>query len=327
MYVQKNLMPVTAIMGLINNCRNGALLALALLLAPGNGLYAQNPGAVVSRRLGMEIQELERRLSAGISTAERHESLTRLARLRQLSGDLAGAAANWLEAIRVSPSDDAARTAGAFCLAAIGEWEQSLLTIHPLLVSGRRGVPIMQARYLDAMLRTRMTNNAAPLTALVNDPELAAMRPLLYYTLWQLSPSGGETWRSRLLSEFPHSPEARAANPSSSASISAIQSPLWMLSPGVGGTNPVPAPPPPSITPNSAVGGAVGVVLQTGVFSSEANARAQVNALHRAGFTAVISRRQANSTDQWVVTVNAGNNATRTAQELRNAGFESFPKQ
>ncbi len=137
-----------------------AVCILVLSCVCGGMLYAQNsPG-----QLGAEIQRLESQLSAaGLSPAERHDAFARLARLRQLSGDIAAAAANWLEAVGADPTDDNAVIAGAYCLAAIGEWEKAASTLRPLLASGKQGTPVLQARYLDAFLQARKSGNAAAL--------------------------------------------------------------------------------------------------------------------------------------------------------------------
>jgi hypothetical protein len=65
--------------------------------------------------------------------------------------------------------------------------------------------------------------------------------------------------------------------------------------------------------------------LQTGVFSREANARTQAENLRKAGFTASITRKMVNGTEHWAVTVPAGQDTNRTIQELKRAGFDSFP--
>jgi cell division septation protein DedD len=65
--------------------------------------------------------------------------------------------------------------------------------------------------------------------------------------------------------------------------------------------------------------------LQTGLFSREANANAHSEALRKAGFSATISRKQVNGIDHWAVTVPAGQDSKKTIQDLKNAGFDSFP--
>jgi hypothetical protein len=335
--------------------------------------------------------------------------LTRLARLRQLSGDIAGAAANWLDAATVLPGEygDTAIVSGAYCLAAIGEWGNAALALRPLLAANRRGPLILRGRYLDACLKTWTGGDASTLAALAADPEFAGMKPTIYYTLWrtltgnsQIAGAGNaESWKTRLLAEFPSSPEARLVNPvTGSPSVSAVQRPLWLLAPETGlpapsqavpsqpaPSQPIPvvshtansqiAPPtvpsqptpalrpveypvpqtaplavpvvPPSqaapvapssqVTPSAAPAPAVsppapnpatpvsGTVLQTGVFGREVNARNMAEQLQRAGFTPVISRKTVNGAEHWVVTVPGGPDPNKTIQDLRRAGFDSFP--
>ncbi|MDR0457332.1 MAG: SPOR domain-containing protein [Treponema sp.] len=319
----------------------GALFAVALLCA--RGVYAQNPAP---GQLGAEIQYLEQKLSAGISPVERHDALVRLAQLRQLSGNIAVAAVNWLDAAAIDPHDDAALVSGAYCLAAIGEWEKAALTLRPLLASGKQGPPMLQARYLDTSLKAWTAHDASALAALAGGPEFTPLRPMIYYTLWQITTrnpgirgaANAELWKARLLAEFPHSPEARAVNPEKrqdSSVISAVQSPLWLLFPGTANSAPIepprpaaPAEPPkpaalvsPAVTGNAPAA----VVLQTGLFSKEANARIQSDALGKAGFTAMISRKLVNNTEYWAVTVPAGQNTNKTIEALKKAGFDSFP--
>jgi cell division septation protein DedD len=335
-------------MGLIDK-RNGAVFTIVLFLAAGGVLYAQN----TPMQLGTEIQTIEQKLSiAGISSAERHNALVRLAQLRQLSGNIAAAADNWLSAAMADPADDASRVSGAYCLAAVGEWEKAGSTLLPLLASGRQGPSILQAHFLDAFFKIRNSSDVSVLSALAGDPEFAVLRPMIYYTLWQtLARNPGisgaavaEEWKSRLLAEFPQSPEARAADlnkQKDAPSISAVQSPLWLLFPGATGLSPVavvtPITPPATVTPTAppkpvetakpatpppAVST---VVLQTGLFSKEANARTQIEALRKAGFPASVSRKLVNGAEHWAVTVPAGQDSKKTSTDLKKAGFDSFP--
>ena len=335
-----------------SRCLAGALFA-ALFFAGGK-LYAQN---TVPGQLGAEIQTLEKKLTPGTSSAERHDALVRLAKLRQLSGNIAEAAANWLDAAAADPNDAAALISGAYCLAAIGEWERAATAIRPLLASGRTGAVMLHGWFLDACLRAWSARDASALTALAAHPDFAAMRPLIYYTLWQTlarNPAAGttsaESWKSRLLAEFPQSPEARAVssgNAKDSPVVSAVQSPLWQLLPGKAAAAPAaasssaaaaakPAAPvtsaptpvtsPAAPTPAApAASPASGVVLQTGLFSREANARAQSEALRKAGFTASISRKLVNGAEHWAVTVSAGQDQRKAIADLKKAGFDSFP--
>ena len=341
--------PIANIMGLTERSRALWLLA-ALFIGCKGLLYAQG---LPSGKLGAEIQSLEQKLSqTGISAAERHDALVRLARLRQLSGDIAGAAVNWLDAAAAGPGDINALVTGAYCLAAIGEWETAASTLRPLLAAGGREPAVLQARYLDACLRTWMNTDASGLTVLAADPEFAPLHPIIYYTLWRsiaknpgIGAGGAELWKSRLLAEFPQSPEARVAASETAGTapvISAVQSPVWLLMPGTSGSAmPVKSPsqnaaPVKPIAPNTpvmpavtaaapAAGNTSSVVLQTGVFGKEANARAQAEALRKAGFTAVVSRKQVNGAEHWAVTVQPGPDSNKTIQELKKAGFDSFP--
>jgi len=308
----------------------------------GMAQWAQSPGPW---QYGTEILNLEQKLAnPSISAFERYEALVRLARLKQLSGNLSDAAANWLDAAAVNPNDDNALVAGAYCLTAIGEWEKAYAAIQPLIASARRDPAVLQAFYLDAYLKTWINTNASPLTALAGDPGFASLRPMVYYTLWQIltrnpkisGAGNADSWKTRLISEYPGSPEAIIAD-SKNPTVSAVQSPMWLLFPGapVAGSAarptlpaqivPAPAPttqtPPPSPSANAPSAG----VLQTGAFGSEANARNQAEALRKAGFTATITRKTVNGAERWTVTVPAGQSQSKTIQDLKKAGFDSFP--
>jgi len=349
-------------------------LAVILILFQGIALYAQTTKQEAKpEQLGTEIRKLEQKLygtagtatgndGTGISAAERHEALVNLAHLRQLSGNVAGAAANWLEAVSINPRDDAALITGAYCLAAIGEWELAASALRPLLDSYLQGKSMLQARFLDAFLKVRIAaegtaseressksgalqsgvlqNDVSALATLAEDPELAPLHPMIYYTLWQIlngnsrpsetgsagKGSGAEKWKIRLLDEYPQSPEARVAAAEKNAiTISAVQSPLWLLFPGPetsGFIETAAETPPPA---NGKENAPPSVVLQTGLFSREANARSQADALRKAGFTALVSAKKANGTERWVVTVPGGQNSAKTTDDLKKAGFDSFP--
>jgi cell division septation protein DedD len=363
-------------MGLI---KKKVFILFLLFLLTGMEQWAQNPAPNPSPgqgpgswpgpwQFGPEILNLEQRLANPALTAyERYDALVRLARLRQLSGNLSGAAANWLDAAVLNPNDDNALVSGAYCLTAIGEWERAYQTIQPLIASARRSPAVMLAFYLDAYLKTWSFANASPLAALAGDPGFISLHPMIYYTLWQvltrnpnISGAGNaDYWKARLVAEYPKSPEALIAS-STNPSISAVQSPMWMLFPGapVSGSTPtrpitvtpstmaqpqivqvpqaVPSPntpapkvvvqqppaPPPAVSPpvNAPSSG----VLQTGSFSREVNAHNQAEALRRAGFTATVSNKIVNGAVLWTVRVPAGQNVNKTMQDLKKAGFDSY---
>jgi len=357
--------------------KNRGLTVITLLLLIGTEQWAQNPNPNPGQgpghgpghgpwQYGTEILNLEQRLAnPAISAYERYDSLVRLARLRQLSGNIPGAAANWLDAAALNPNDDNALVSGAYCLTAIGEWERAYQTIQPLIASARRNPAILQAFYLDAYLKTWSSSNASPLAALAGDPGFVSLRPTIYYTLWQvltrnpnISGAGNaDFWKARLIAECPGSPEAIIAD-SGGAVVSAVQSPMWLLFPGapVPGSTPIrpatiqpqiveipqavpapntappaprviiqqPSPMPPAVAPS--VNATSGVVLQTGSFGREVNAHSMAEALRKAGFTATITRKIVNGAERWVVTVPAGQNQSKTIQDLKKAGFDgAFP--
>jgi cell division septation protein DedD len=321
--------------------KNRVFIAFLLFLFMGMDQWAQNSWQTGSApwQFGTEILNLEQKLAGpGITASDRYNALVRLARLRQLSGNLSAAAANWLDAAAVNPNDDNALAAGAYCLIAIGEWERAYQAIQPLVASSRRNPAVLQAFYLDAYLKTWSYANASPLAALAAEPGFASLRPVVYYTLWQIltrnpnisGAGSADSWKARLIAEYPGSPEALiASSRNGNSPVSAVQSPMWMLFPGapVSGSAAPARPPAVSVPPaTSTPPPAVSVpVLQTGVFSREANARAQAEDLRKAGFTAAVSRKLVNGAERWAVSVPAGQNVNKTIQDLKKAGFESFP--
>ncbi|MDR1576062.1 MAG: SPOR domain-containing protein [Treponema sp.] len=307
------------------------LLVAALSLIRGTILHAQS-GPVTGISAGTELQNIEKTLSrSGISAAERQDALIRLARLRQLSGDIEGAAKSWLEAAAAEQGEngDNALAAGAFCLAAMGEWEKAAAALRPLLASSPRGPALLAARYIDASLKVWSSGDTSSLSALADDPEYAELRPRIYYTLWK---TGAEEWKARLLAEFPRTPESRiaAAESGGASAVTAKPSPLWLLLPGresfsFSAAPATVAPAAPSSAAASPAPDPGAKALQTGLFGNEANARAQSDRLKNAGFSPALARRTVNGSEYWTVTVPAGQNTMKTIQELKNAGFESFP--
>jgi hypothetical protein len=291
-------------------------------------LFAQNSGIP----LGTEMQNIEKALGAsGLSGAARYESLVRLANLRELSGDIEGAAKAWFEAAEADPAGSGASpgdalVSGAYCLAYMGEWPRAAAAIGTVLLAGRPGDALTRARFLGACAEAWNGADPRALAALADNAEFAGLRPSIYYALWKFSAAnsgagnqGAETWKARLLAEFPQSPEGRiAAAENKAALVSARPSPMWLLLPGRAGFA---LAPPAAAAP--AAGGAP--LLQTGLFSREANAQAHADRLRSAGFAPAIIRRAVRGAEYWAVTVPPGADINRTIMELKNAGFESFP--
>jgi tetratricopeptide (TPR) repeat protein len=282
--------------------------------------------------LESEIQDIERTVNRqGISAVERHDALVQLACLRQLSGDIEGAARNWLEAAAAIPGqvDDNALLACAYCLAAMGEWDRASKALEPLLSKMQR------ARFLDTGVKAIQSGNVSALVSLADSSADSQIKSEAYFLLWKLSNGQtAEQWRQKLLTEYPQSPEGRMA-----AGEAAVKtSPFWLfvgrmdslalieseaavrtassatvVPQSSSAVTPVPQP-----LPAAQVSGK----LQTGIYSREENANAQVAGLRQAGFSPSIEKR---GNEMWAVTVPSGPDQSRTIRELKAAGFDSFP--
>jgi hypothetical protein len=299
------------------------ILALCILGAfvPGPFLPGQS--------LGDEIRNLENTLSRpGLSPADKQNALVRLARLQELSGGIEAAARSWGEAAAAPDKpDDLSLIRGAWCLAAMGEWDRADAAVRTILLAGRPGPALLKARYLGALSAALGAADFSALKSLTDTPEFETLRPSMYYTLWKtLDPAGeGASWKSRLLSEFPGSPEGRiAAAEDTGGSVSAAPTPLWLLFPGRGAVIPAPAEPP---VPASAAApeAAETALLQTGLFGNEGNAEKQAERLRLAGFSPRITRRTVNGSEYWATGVSPGQDMSRMILRLKDAGFESFP--
>jgi hypothetical protein len=307
---------------------------LGLLPVP---LNAQDTGTL----LAAEIQHIDKRLKdPAVSGVQRREVLRRLARLLRLSGNIEGAAQIWMEAAYTAQRDDEALLEGAACFIALGEMDRADAAIGPALLSGDRRI-LLKARYTAARIEAFRSGNPGVMTAFLNDPDYGDLKPVSYYTIWKIS--GVESYKTRLLAEFPASPEARIVR--EEGAISANPHALWFLFPGRDSIAGSPAAfmPPSSGTSAAASGSAPAVsgsvpagpvppapgdgplALQTGLFSREENARSMEERLRAAGFTASVSRRTVNGSPYWAVGVSPGADPNHTILRLRDAGFESFP--
>jgi hypothetical protein len=295
--------------------------------------------------LGAEIQGIEKTLEGpGLSITGRREALTRLAWLRELSGDMESAARHWGEAAAAEPGkpDDVSLIRGAWCLAAMGEWDRAEAAVKTVLLAGRPGPALLKARYLGALIEALGSARFSALESLALSPGFDALRPPAYYALWKLSGPAGASWKARLLAEFPRSPEARIAASDGSGGISAAPAPIWLLFPGreavvlsaqpgpaapvpaasTPATNPAASPAQPGPAANPVTGAAL---LQTGLFSNEENARRQAERLRAAGFSPLVTRRTVKGLEYWAAGVPPGQDQSRMMLRLKDAGFESFP--
>ncbi|GHV60600.1 hypothetical protein AGMMS49587_02450 [Spirochaetia bacterium] len=310
--------------------------------------------------MGTEIQNIEKTLGTpALGGPRRHEALVHLARLYELSGNIEGAAQAWTNAASADPvnRDDLALIRGAACYAAMGEWEKAESAVKTVLLTGWDKQTLLRARLLalqiGAFRSGQSAGNAdgvAALGVLLDESDYGEFKASICYTLWKIT--GADTWKTRLITEFPRSPEARIA--AGSGEISATPTAMWLLIPGRESiaTAPAAAPSAPAVpvatvpsasaaapvaapvapAPSAATapaaagtGAANGAVLQTGLFGREANAQVMAERLKKAGFTPAISRRSVNGADYWVVSVPAGSDINATILRLKNAGVESFP--
>jgi len=317
---------------------NRYVFFLAAMTAVAGVVFAQTGVS-----LETEIQNLEKAaVKQGVSPSDRHDSLVRLARLRQLSGDIEGAAKNWLEAVTAIPGqiDDDALLACAYCLAAMGELDRARTALEPLLAKSAR------ARFLNTGIYTISTGNTSALAAIADNPEYSSLKNEIFFLLWRtLRANGGdilaaEKWKQRLVAEFPQSPEGRLAAGGASTVIKT--NPFWLF---IGGLDSLPilasettgrpvttAPSPqitataqPAVSSPQGTGVSPTVRLQTGLFSRQNNAQTQAASLRQAGFSSLVEQRIVNNSEMWAVIVSSETEANAAIRALRDAGFEAFP--
>ncbi|MCL2265232.1 MAG: SPOR domain-containing protein [Treponema sp.] len=326
---------------------NRLLLIFLICAFSAAFVFAQhaNNAAQTGVSLEAEIRNYEAAAAKqGITAAERHNALVNLARLCQLSGDIEGAARNWLEAAAAIPDkvDDDALLACAYCLAAMGEWDRAAAALDPLVFKNTR------ARFLSTSISAIKTKDLSVLGSLADNPAYSDMKAEILFVLWKLAGREGggssERWRQRLINEFPQTPEGRlAANSEQRVAVS--PTPFWLF---INGLDSLPLIPSESsgrtsqaasttasatqsaVTQSTAAQSSVSQStastprLQTGIFSRQANAQTHAANLRQAGFSPAIETRFVNNSEMWAVTVPAGSDQKRTANELRAAGFESF---
>jgi hypothetical protein len=278
--------------------------------------------------LDAEIKNMEKTVNKqGVSPSQKHETLVRLARLKQLSGDIEGAAKNWFEAAAAIPGsvDDDALLACAGCLAAMGEWDRASAALEPLVSK------IQRARFLDTVIKAIQSGDELPLAALAANPQFSQMKSEIYFMLWKISKGqAAESWRGKLLAEYPQSPEGRLAAGESSSTMIVRPTPFWFFAGGLDSlplaaetvTAVKPQDSKPAVNaPVQAAVPAAGIKLQTGKYSIQANADKQMDKLRLAGFTPFMEKRD----EYWFVMVPSGTDQGRTISDLRKAGFDSFP--
>jgi len=294
-----------------------------------------------SRVLEGELARLTGLLESPLPEVDRQAALCNLARLYHLAGDIGRAGDLWLEAAALGGAGGRVFLESLRFLIARGEFDQA----GELALRGEvtlEGSLQREVVYLGALARAIKTGDWRGLIPLAGDPAFGEHRAPLYYALWQIS--GDDAWKDRLLWELPASPEAKIAG----TGLIAGTLPHWVLFPGrdsialapppdpaEGSVDPalppstpgefaapVLSPSPPGESPLQASPAKV-PLLQVGFFRSEANARAMVERLGKAGFSGEMSLR--GEGDSWAVLVPGGEVVSETILRLKDAGFEVFP--
>ena len=311
-------------MGSIRGLLSLFFLFLLFPIYAQNGTSKSDPAAV---SLASEISRLEKIVSASgsgqtiASSMEQYDAYMNLIRLYQLSGNPEAALKACDGALAVSPGDGRALLLRARFLLFMGEFEKADMALKTLPATGQNKDLMIQAQYLAALLEAFRSGATQPLAVLAGNPDFAGNLGAIYYTLWKLT--GLSSWKSRLTTEIPQSPEAKIA--AASAAVNPMPTPLWLFFPGrdsVVLTGEV-QPSTPAAQPSKAADQSN--VLQTGLFGREANARAMADRLKKAGFEPVVVRKPLNGADFWTVCVPYTNDMNVVIQKLKNAGFESFP--
>ena len=335
--------------------KSGVFCAL-LIAALCQAVYAENQNVFLAE----EIKTAEKIIQTPqVSGADKHAGFLRLAKLLRLSGNIEKAAAAWTDAAFAEPGkrDDDALLEAAYCFIAIGEMEKAEASVKTVLLTGTNSAALFRARYLTAQLQAFRASETALLVNLAHDANYERYKPAIYYTIWTVSHD--ERYKAQLLLEYPSSPEALIVKGDPSAV--ATDSAMWLLfparelvsatsaAPTAAETTPQPAltsaqpapasaqpapasaqPAPASAQPAPASAQPTlspsGTVLQTGLFSVELNARAQIVQLNAAGFQALLQERTVNGRQYWAVVVAPGADAQETMRQLKQKGFDSFPR-
>jgi len=315
-------------------------------------------GAAVS--LSSEISRLERltvigggegNASAAATQEQRRNAFLGLIGLHKLSGNSEAALKICESALAAFPGNEHFILEQGQLLFSMGEHEKAVSLFDTLKNSGNRELA-KQGQLLAAKLEA-FRSSTQVLISLADDPDFTAHKSDIYYTLWKLTSNA--SWKNKLVSEFPQSPEAKLAD----GGIGLSPSLLWLLFPGRESVSLAPAvqqtvvqqtvmqqtavqrtpvpqaatqqtaaqqtPVPQAAAQQAPVQTAPGSFLQTGLFGREENARALADRLRKAGFEPHINPRIVNGNNFWAVVVSGGADVNATIKKLKDAGFESFP--
>jgi tetratricopeptide (TPR) repeat protein len=273
-------------------------------------LAAQNGGQL---SFSLELERLEKDAAF---PAKKHDALVSLSRLYRLAGNREKAA----QAARDAAYDGSALRDNTILLEAcalyisLGEYEKAAPLLQSIHASAPADSPAQkEAALLEAQLAAFRSGDPSGLEKLAFDPGYVFARSGIYYALWQLF--GAQSWKDKLLAEYPQSPEARIVL--GSAFVNLAASPQWLLFPGRESIA--------NLTSAQIAAAEGGAMLQTGLYRREANARVQVENLKTRGFESIIKRRKVSDGEYWAVMVPSGGDINKKITELKNSGFESFP--
>ena len=307
--------------------------------------------------LASELSRFER-LTTGGTARERYDAYMALAQLQRLSGNSEAALRAYEGALALFPRDGKALLEQTRLLISFGEYESAVASAAGLMRPEQEREFFVAGRYLSALAEAFHSGNVQALAALAGDADFSEYLGAIYYTIWHLS--GVSSYRNRLTTELPQSPEAGIA----AGRVLPIVTPLWLLFPGresivllpneaaptpatqaPAAQTPAPvaqAPPPqaPATQPPAAqtppqapapqpsasqTSASQTSVLQTNLFSRLENAQNHAETLKNAGFSAEIVQRQVNGVSYWAVIVPYGSDMNAMIRRLRDAGFDSFP--
>ena len=294
------------------------ILLYCLLFAVFSPVFSQNT---------FLVSEIERMEKLAEDPAQASRALVNMAQLYQLSGNREKACEVYFTASAASPQkrDDRILLEAVKLLISMGEFDKAGAELRTILISARDTEVRQSALLINAQLEAFKTGDCGPLGSMADDPDGYFSGSGVLYTLWKISED--DLWKAKLLSFFPRSIEAGIAG--KLPGIDQAMTVQWLLLPA---RTAYPAAPVPGKVAETAAENnpalqsqAAAVQLQTGLFNREDNAKKMAEDLAKAGFSPVISWRLLGGADYWAVHVPAGGDVNRTINQLKNAGYESFP--
>jgi hypothetical protein len=319
----------------INNYHKNKFLiviGLALLALPGRTLLQAQTKVPSGQDYNTMLLNLASSTAAGTDWVNS-------ARLLSLAGDVQGAANAWGNAAKGSATQgntvqgtNEARVNEARCFLSMGEWDKAAACLRGVGDTQFAG----EASFLRALAEAWQNQDPAVLNALVDKKGMEAWQPAILFSLYSLS--GNASYAKKLSIDYPTSPEGliilSEKSPAGSP-LSLSPAAFWLLPatavPGSGQSAGEPSPASPATlaagTPKTITAPASSIVLlQTGLFSKEANARAQRGDLERAGFTVQIQQKQVSGKNYWAVMVESSEDkVNQSILALKDAGYESYP--